>query len=154
MTIGKFLVPLTALVAVYVLSSASRQPRFALGFGIGFGGLIIMALVALIMFPVLLRAVDYATRTEFDQARWKSGERSGIRIRMVDDLLKKYPLVGWSERQVEVLLGKPPETDYFRRDCDWVYWLGPERGFISIDSEWLCVKFQAGAVVKAVLVRD
>lgn len=72
---------------------------------------------------------------------------------MVDDLLRRYKLVGMTRTEIEQLLGKPPSTQYFP-SYDYVYWLGPERGFISIDSEWLCVKFKNDKVIEARICRD
>ena len=99
---------------------------------------------------------DYAGRTEFDSASWKAENRegaAGVRVRMVDDLLRTRKLVGMSRAQLEDLLGVPPATAYFR-EYDYVYWLGPERGLFSIDSEWLVVKCGQGLVVSARVVTD
>jgi hypothetical protein len=59
-----------------------------------------------------------------------------VRIRMVNDLLRRQSFRGMTRDQVTDVVGEPDRTQYFR-DSDMVYWLGPERGFISIDSEWL-----------------
>jgi hypothetical protein len=99
---------------------------------------------------------DYAGRTVFDSASWKAENRqgaAGVRVRMVDDLLRTRKLVGMSRAQLEDLLGVPPATEYFR-EYDYVYWLGPERGLFSIDSEWLVVKCGQGFVVSARVVTD
>ena len=99
---------------------------------------------------------DYATRVPFDSLAWKAEnkeERTGIRVRMVDDLLRWHKLEGMSTGQVESLLGVPSRTQYFR-EYDYVYWLGPERGFLPIDSEWLVLKCEAGVVVSAKIVTD
>jgi hypothetical protein len=99
---------------------------------------------------------DYATRVSFTQAAWKAENThaaTGIRVRMVDDLLRRHRLVGMSKAQVDDLLGVPPQTEYFR-EYDYVYWLGPERGAFSIDSEWLVLKLDNGSVVQAELVTD
>ena len=99
---------------------------------------------------------DYATRVSFDSAKWKAenqGGPQGVRVRMVDDLLRKHRLVGMTREQVDGLLGVPPHTNYFR-EYDYVYWLGPERGFISIDSEWLVIKFEKGVVTEARVLTD
>jgi hypothetical protein len=73
---------------------------------------------------------------------------------MVDDLLRKHPLIGKSRVEVEKLIGIPPPTEYFR-SYDLVYWLGPERSFFGIDSEWLGVRFDSNQrVVEATLLRD
>jgi hypothetical protein len=99
---------------------------------------------------------DYASRTAFDSASWKAENRrgaQGVRVRMVDDLLRTHKLVGMSRGQLEDLLGVPPATEYFR-EYDYVYWLGPERGLFSIDSEWLVVRCGQGVVVSAQVVTD
>jgi hypothetical protein len=99
---------------------------------------------------------DYTTRVSFDQAVWKAENThaaKGMRVHMVDDLLRKHPLVRMSKGQVDDLLGVPPPTEYFR-EYDYVYWLGPERGAFSIDSEWLVLKLDNGSVVRAELVTD
>jgi hypothetical protein len=99
---------------------------------------------------------DYASRTAFDSTSWKAENRhgaEGIRVRMVDDLLRTHKLVGMSRAQLENLLGVPPATEYFR-EYDYVYWLGPERGLFPIDSEWLVVKCDHNVVVSAQVVTD
>jgi hypothetical protein len=98
---------------------------------------------------------DYASRTTFESGTWKNAEASpeGIRIRMVDDLLRKHPLVGMPRAEIDQLLGVPRETDYFA-DYEYVYWLGPERGLIPIDSGWLGIKFSNDVVSEAQLLRD
>jgi hypothetical protein len=99
---------------------------------------------------------DYVTRTSFDSAKWKAENRrgaDGIRVRMVDDLLRHHTLVGMQRVQLEELLGVPPPTPYFS-EYDYVYWLGPERGAFSIDSEWLVVRCQHDVVVVAEVVTD
>lgn len=92
----------------------------------------------------------------FVSGKWKKSllvYSDTVRLEMVDDLLRRYKLVGMSRMELEKLLGKPPPTKYFH-NYDYVYWLGPERGFISIDSEWLCVKFKGDTVVEARICRD
>ena len=100
---------------------------------------------------------DYSNRIPFDSLKWQNEElvnsRNPLRIRMVDDMLKKHNLVGMTKENLIALLGVPPKTDYFS-SYDFVYWLGPERGFLSIDSEWLVIKLENGTVVEALVVRD
>ena len=62
-----------------------------------------------------------------------------IRIRMIDDLLKKYSFQGMSREEVVNMLGEPDKTLHFK-EWDMVYWLGPERSFISVDSEWFVLR--------------
>jgi hypothetical protein len=124
---------------------------------LAFGAAQILGICSILFFIFGVPVVkDYATRVSFDQAVWKAENThaaKGMRIHMVDDLLRKHPLVGMSKAQVDDLLGVPPPTDYFR-DYDYVYWLGPERGAFSIDSEWLVLKLANGSVVRAELVTD
>jgi hypothetical protein len=138
-------------LVLYTVGLIQRRPSFAIGYSFGVCGTLLVAMAGISIAPTIN---DYAERTSFEQARWKSEGESGIRVRMVDDLLHRYHLIGWSKDQVEGLLGMPPASQYFKNECDWLYWLGPERGFISIDSEWLCLKFEGDIVVKASLVRD
>ena len=82
-------------------------------------------------------------RTAFDSAKWQDKARINlddpIRIRMIDDLLKKYSFQGMSREEVANILGEPDKTEYFK-EWDMVYWLGPERSLISIDSEWFVLR--------------
>jgi len=99
---------------------------------------------------------DYASRMPFDSAKWKAENvdgAQGIRVRMVDDLLRHHRLVGMRRVQVDKLLGVPPPTPYFS-EYDYVYWLGPERGPFGIDSEWLVLRCQQDIVVAAEVVTD
>ena len=87
---------------------------------------------------------DWKSRLPFDSLVWKESlikeSDEPVRLRMIDDLLRKRTLVGISRSEVISLLGTPPLTEYFRY-YDLVYWLGPERRLFGIDSEWLAVKF-------------
>ncbi len=95
-------------------------------------------------------------RREFDSTEWKNTKNvtNNIRIRMVDDLLRRHHLNGMSREQVTALIGEPDKTEYFK-NSDMVYWLGPERGFMNIDSEWLVVRLDSRKKVSEVkIVRD
>ena len=101
-------------------------------------------------------AEEYANRCTFDAALWQDPSQvdTGIRIRMVDDLLTRQQLQGMTRQQIVDLLGDPEDTPYFR-DWDLVYWLGPERGLFSIDSEWLVIRLDPqGRVAEYRLVTD
>lgn len=95
----------------------------------------------------------------FDAALWRDprraySEEDPVRLRMVDDLLRRHPLRGMTRAQVVALLGEPRPTRYFR-EYDLVYWLGPERGWLSMDSEWLVVRLDSrGRVAEYRVVRD
>jgi hypothetical protein len=81
---------------------------------------------------------EHMNRCPFDAAAWKGEKPStnDVRIRMVDDLLRRHSFRGMRRDQVTGIIGEPDKTGYLK-EWDLVYWLGPERGFISIDSEWL-----------------
>jgi hypothetical protein len=124
-----------------------------------------VAVVIVVLTPVCLFVFctfwfsyeDYSQRVSFDSATWKDeasqSQDNPVRLRMVNDLLRRHRLVGITRAEVDELLGVPPQTGYFRK-YDYVYWLGPERGFMSIDSEWLVLKFDHDKVIEARLVRD
>ena len=98
-------------------------------------------------------------RRSFDPVVWKrsladENPDDPVRLRMVDDLLRRHRLIGQNRNDVLTLLGSPPKTQYFGQ-YDLVYWLGPERGVFSIDSEWLAIHFDGrDHVDKADVVRD
>lgn len=98
---------------------------------------------------------SYATQTAFDSVRWKASLESNepIKQQMVSSLQANHSLIGQSKEQVNRLLGTPPATNYFK-EYEYVYWLGPERSFLGIDSEWLCLKFENGKVVKVDILTD
>jgi len=77
-------------------------------------------------------------RQRFDPIAWQAEKSptNDVRIRMVDDLLRRHRFRGMTREQVTALVGEPEKTEYFK-EWDLVYWLGPERGWVSIDSEWL-----------------
>jgi hypothetical protein len=116
-----------------------------------------LGLCGLVTRPFFGDAVEeYFSRVPFDSAAWKAAEpdvANPVRLRMVDDLLRRHRLVGKGKAEIDELLGRPTQTGHFA-DYDYVYWLGPERGFISIDSEWLVLKLEHGKVVQARVVRD
>jgi hypothetical protein len=77
-------------------------------------------------------------RVPFDAAKWQGPTTfaNDIRIRMVDDLLRRHDFHAMPRAQLVALIGEPDNTEYIT-GWDLVCWLGPERGFMAIDSEWL-----------------
>jgi hypothetical protein len=103
-------------------------------------------------------AKERRNRLPFDSAAWKASlarnYNDPLRIRMVDDLLRRYDLPHMTRDEIVSLLGMPPKIESFR-DYQFVYWLGPERYPPSIDSEWLAIRFSDdGRVVEARIVQD
>jgi hypothetical protein len=105
------------------------------------GGLVILSVGGVgvwVFFDDSIR--ERLSRERFDPVAWKTERHrnftNAVRIRMVDDLLRRHAFRGMTRDQVTGIIGEPDKTEYFK-DWDMVYWLGPERGFISIDSEWL-----------------
>jgi hypothetical protein len=141
-----------ALVLVRISTTATVKPVSYIA------GVVTSYVIALSFLLALPIVDDYSHRQAFDSQLWKASladeSQDPIKLRMVDDLLRKHPLAGRSRSAVLDLLGKPPRTDKFS-DWDLVYWLGPERGLFSIDSEWLVIRFGgSNQVIDAKVVSD
>ena len=110
-----------------------------------------------VVFLIVLLFLLWQRQQHFDSMMWKEaawktgvGPHSAARLAMVDDLLKRYKLIGMTRAQVVDLLGPPSPIESNQSDSVYIYYLGPERGFISIDDEWLDIKFGGDRVVSAV----
>ncbi|HEX8464005.1 MAG TPA: hypothetical protein VF627_05240 [Abditibacterium sp.] len=80
----------------------------------------------------------YFTRLPFNSTQWKSSgtyEKTHIRSRMCDDLLKSNKLINLNHSQVVVLLGKPDQYSF--RGWDMGYLVGN----YMIDPVMLVIKF-------------
>ena len=147
--------PWVVLVIIFTGDFLKKNFAKSISFFLGLALVYVLFIGYIFLGPIVS---DYANRTQFDSVSWKNDQlvdnwENSIRLRMVDDLLKKHELVGMTRNQVDELLGIPKPTGYFN-DYEYVYWLGPERGFISIDSEWLGVKFKNNIVIEAKILRD
>ena len=91
---------------------------------------------------------------KFDSRAWKAvdGTYNQSRKRMIDDLMRRS-LVGMTRGQIDELLGPPTQTDKFA-EYDYVYWLGDDDFLFPVDSKWLCIRFNDGVVVEAVVLTD
>src|SRR6185436_1707334 len=61
---------------------------------------------------------EHLRRRPFDGAAWK-GEQTltnAVRIRMVDDLLRRHSFRGMTREQLTAIVGEPDKTEYFK---DW-----------------------------------
>ncbi len=103
---------------------------------------------------------DYTHRIPFDPVSWKDESLIGlddssvrpIRVRMVDDLLRRYSLLGTERKQIDELLGEPEQSSSSDR---YIYWLGPERrGIIRIDSLLLEIDFSYDVVSNVRIITD
>lgn len=148
------LLPWVAVVIIGLWDLQRRNITRSLAFAVG-NGMVYMALFFyLFLWPSFQ---EYFNRQEFDSNVWKNAtfttEDQPVRQQMVDDLLKRYPLVGMTRSQIDALLGVPAATNYFK-GFDYVYLLGPERGFFGIDSEFLRIKFKDNRVIEVKILTD
>jgi hypothetical protein len=121
---------------------------------VGVGGLVFFGSGAGAIFGDSI--LEWWHRERFAAVAWQSegGRADAVRIRMVDDLLRRHRFGGMSREQVTAMVGEPDKTNYFS-DWDMVYWLGPERGFMGIDSEWLVFRLDGEKRVSEYeIVRD
>jgi hypothetical protein len=121
---------------------------------VGVGGLVFFGSGAGAIFGDSI--LEWWHRERFAAVGWQSegGRADAVRIRMVDDLLRRHRFGGMSREQVTAIVGEPDKTNYFS-DWDMVYWLGPERGFMGIDSEWLVFRLDGEKRVSEYeIVRD
>lgn len=110
-----------------------------------------VVLAALILGLVFL-GVKYKCEHTFNTSRWL--RYPDERVKVVDDLLRQYDLVGLSKDQVIDLLGPETENAYFKEPGNMVYYLGPERGLISLDSEWLVIELDDHVVIDCQIKQD
>lgn len=114
-------------------------------------GVLIVALIPLIVCTVQLSVNEYTSK--FNQNRWLNHAEK--RIHMVDDLLKKYKLIGKSNEEITQLLGASTDTRSGEEGVITLYYLGTERGFIPIDSEQLVFQFDRdGKVMEYTVHKD
>ena len=124
------------------------------------GSIPILVPFGFLTYAVLKPAAEsYLRSVKFESAAWKAGTADEsimwpMRLRMVEDLMRRRLLEGQTRETVEDLLGSPDVTDKFR-NWDLVYHLGPERGFFRVDSEWLVLRLdRSGKVAEERIVRD
>ncbi|TCU77243.1 hypothetical protein EV204_102102 [Tissierella praeacuta] len=108
--------------------------------------------VGIFFIIIIIFGVKYKYQHTFSTNRWIKYPRE--RVKMVDDMLRKYKLVGQTKEEILELLGDETNTDYFKEVNNIVYYLGDERGFISIDSEWLVITFYNDVVVEVKIETD
>jgi hypothetical protein len=82
-------------------------------------GLALLAIVGLTAVSLLFWPffgdvlLEYCNRIPFEPAAWKAADRADlqnpVRLRMVDDLLRRHRLVGMSRAEIDALLGVPEQ---------------------------------------------
>lgn len=112
----------------------------------------IRIIVGIFLSTIVLFGVKYKYEYTFSTDRWIKYPRE--RVKMVDDLLRKYKLIGKTKEEVVELLGNETNRAYFKEVNNFVYYLGDERGLISIDSEWLIITFDNDIAVEVKIERD
>lgn len=144
-------VPWIIVLVVAVLRWRRGTPiRFIsyLAFAAGMAVLYIALVASLFLRP----AMDQVRNSRpFDPAAWRAHAKTDdpgwpMRLRMANDLLASYELVGMSRDSIYVLLG-PPDSASRWGTWDLVYHLGPERGLFGFDSEWLVLRYGPDARV-------
>jgi hypothetical protein len=111
---------------------------------------------ALLVAAILILGAVYwlSPDRRFDRARWLAADlESSARADMVDDLLRRYRLAGWTQRQVLNLLGPPTPTDKWE-DWELIYVLGPQSGLLRVDHEWLLIDVRGDRVVGYQVTHD
>ena len=103
--------------------------------------LISLVLVGLAFFSIAVLFDDGVDQIYFDSDVWKNTPAEfsleSTRLKMVDDFLDKYFIVGMSRDEVISLIGEPDQTEYFK-SYEMVYMLGQETdSYFAIDSQWL-----------------
>lgn len=109
---------------------------------------VIISMVAIIFFAVML---FYNYQHTFSSEKWKSEPEK--REFIVQDLLKKYELIGMSENEVIELLGDEDEkgsqqssfkgdNTYYPPDSTLVYYIGKD----FVDGRWLVLSLSRGIV--------
>ena len=119
--------------------------------------MLIGVLISIVIYTYVNFLDDGVNRKEFDSNLWKNtpAEHSldSMRLRMVDDFIQKYDLVGMSRDQIVQLLGDPDETNYFNA-YDMVYMLGQEtESYTAIDSQWLLFDLSDSGEVTSYAIR-
>ncbi len=112
---------------------------------------IILAVVELCAVLIFSWVIYHAYWADFTPEKWQA--RPDRRASMVEDLLEEHPLEGLTEAEVIALLGENDnDRGYFAEEDRLVYWLGDRR--TGIDSEWLLVDLENGAVTSCQWTTD
>lgn len=110
--------------------------------------------IALLYFYPRTFSCPQCETMRFEAEAWRTPPETNpfARIRMVDDLLASYLLVGNRQESVAELLGPASSGGY--PGCDYLTWLGPERSAFALDSNYLCVWFTNGQVAGVSIIED
>lgn len=114
---------------------------------------LVLVYVVFVLGVVSMPEIDqYLSRREFNSQQWKSWKESETELRlrwdMMDDLAKRYALVGMHRRDIIELLGAPGNDD----GKSISYYLGPT--YHGINTGSLTLRFNEQGVVTAFDVHD
>lgn len=111
---------------------------------------IIIFSIFAVMFTVLLIAVCvFIYQHTYSKIKWDADKES--RHKIVNDMLRKNPLIGMTEREVIALLGEEDSNgqtsfkiskEYFPPESTLVYYLGVD----IMDNNWLIISLQNDVV--------
>lgn len=100
-----------------------------------------MIFISIFFIAILYTCINYYYEHTFTPERWSESTPSK-RGKMVDNLLKRYDLVGKTREEIISLLGEDKEIDMFKEHNNLVYFLGNEKAFIFIDMKCLVITFE------------
>ena len=101
---------------------------------------------------IIFLVINWIQGSIFTTEKWL--ENPSQRVKIVNDLLLRYDMVGMNKKEVINLLGENNQDRHYANNDIFVYYLGSERGFISIDDEFLEITFIDDKVVKVEVVTD
>lgn len=120
---------------------------------VGLASFAVLVVASILLFVIgftLFADAPYDGRSQvpFDRAAWTAArtDPNGERYLMVNDLLRRFPLIGMSKAEVAELLGPivPDRTGQW----DASYYLGPEDSPWAIDNRSLVLRFAKDRVVE------
>lgn len=115
-----------------------------------------MRFVALLLAAALCSGVSgWATSHQkaFNAEVWQAGQPDDlpVRVRMVDDLVRRHAFTGERSEDVTALLGESDNAEKWPA-WDLSYWVGPVRGWSPEEAGWLLMRVKDGRVSEVLRV--